>query len=266
MVAGKPDASELVKRVHLPLDDKAHMPPKGKAPLTDDETTVLAWWIEAGVPRAGTLRAVKAPAEIRVAFSRTLPEGERRAIEELQHRQAAEYETTLAGLRADVPGSLRAILPGERDLEYTAALAGATFGDAELRKLGSAGNDLLWLDLSRTGITDEGLTVLAKMPNLEHLDLRGTAVSDEGVQALAPLKHLQTLVLYGTGVTDAGLPALQGLPFLATTLCGRHQGDGARPSGTSTGPQGAAHHAMTSLRRGTLCVPASRLTILRRKP
>ena len=72
-------------------------------------------------------------------FSRTLPEGERRAVEELQKRQASEYEPTLAGLRASIPGSLRAILPGERDLEYTAAIAGATFGDAELQKLGSAG-------------------------------------------------------------------------------------------------------------------------------
>ena len=139
VVAGDPGASELLKRVHLPLEDKAHMPPKGKTPLTDDETAVLTWWIEAGLPKDGTLRARKAPAEIRVAFSRTLPEAERRAVEELQNRQASEYEATLAGLRAAVPGSLRAILPGERDLEYTAAIAGATFGDAELLKLGRRG-------------------------------------------------------------------------------------------------------------------------------
>ena len=101
VVAGDPGSSELLKRVHLPLEDKAHMPPKGKTPLTDDETAVLAWWIEAGLPKDGTLRARKAPAEIRVAFSRTLPEGERRAVEELQNRQASEYEATLAGLRAD---------------------------------------------------------------------------------------------------------------------------------------------------------------------
>ena len=132
-------------------------------------------------------------------FSRTLPEGERRAVAELQNRQASEYEATLTGLRASIPGSLRTILPGERDLEYTAAIAGATFGDAELQKLGSVGNDLLWLDLSRTGLTDAGLKVVAKMPNLEHLDLRGTAVGDEGVRALAGLQNnLQTLSLYGT--------------------------------------------------------------------
>ena len=128
VVSGDPDSSELMKRIRLPLEDKEHMPPKGKTPLSDDETAVLAWWIEAGVPKDGTLRARKAPAEIRVAFSRTLPEAERRAVAELQDRQASEYEATLAGLRTSIPGSLRAILPGERDLEYTAAIAGATLG------------------------------------------------------------------------------------------------------------------------------------------
>ena len=218
--AGDPGSSELLKRVHLPLEDKAHMPPKGKTPLTDDEMAVLAWWIEAGVPKSGTLRARNAPVEIRVAFSRTLPEGERRAVEEIQNRQASEYEATLTGLRASVPGSLRAILPGERDLEYTAAIAGTSFGDAELQKLGSVGGDLLWLDLSRTGVTDAGLKVLAKMPKLERLDLRGTAVGDDGVRALASLSNLQTLSLYGTWVTDAGLESLRGLPSLRRVYVG----------------------------------------------
>jgi uncharacterized membrane protein len=220
VIAGAPAESELLKRLQLPLDDKKHMPPKGRRPLTDDESAVLTWWVAAGAPAAGTLRTLKAPAEIRVAFSKTLPEAERRAVEELQHRQAAEYETTLASVRAAVPGSLRTILPGERDLEYTAAVAGTAFGDAELEKLAAAGNDLIWLDLSRTGITDAGLKVLGKMPNLEHLDLRGTAVGDAGVEALAPLHNLQTLGLYGTAVTDAGLPALQRLPGLRRLYVG----------------------------------------------
>ena len=220
VIAGAPGGSELLKRLHLPLDDKKHMPPKGRPPLTDDESAVLTWWIEAGAPATGTFRTLKAPAEVRVAFSRALPESERRAIEALQQRQAAEYETTLAAVRATVPGSLRAILPGERDLEYTAAVAGAAFGDAELEKLAAAGNDLVWLDLSRTGITDAGLKALDRMPNLQHLDLRGTAVGDAGVEALAPLRNLQTLGLYGTAVTDAGLPPLQRLPSLKRVYVG----------------------------------------------
>ena len=220
VVAGDPGSSQLLKRIHLPLEDKGHMPPKGKAPLTDDEAAVLAWWIEAGAPNHDTLRALNAPTEIRVVFSRTLPEGERRAVEEFQNRQASEYEATLTGLRASIPGSLRTILPGERDLEYTAAIAGATFGDAELQKLESVGSDLRWLDLSRTGITDAGLKVLAKMPHLQRLDMRGTAVGDDGVRVLAGLNQLETLSLYGTRVTDAGLKALEGLPSLRRLYVG----------------------------------------------
>jgi hypothetical protein len=214
------DLGLLMQRVHLPIEKKHHMPPKGKTPLTDDEAAVLAWWIEAGLPKDGTLRARKAPTEVRVAFSRTLPEGERRTVEELQNRQAAEYEATLTGLRASIPGSLRAILPGERDLEYTAAIAGAAFTDAELQKLEPVGNDLLWLDLSRTGVTDAGLKVLAKMPNLERVDLRGTSVGDDGVKAIAGLHHLETLSLYGTRVTDAGLEALRGTSSLKRLYVG----------------------------------------------
>ena len=81
-------------------------------------------------------------------------------------RRAMVYETTLAAVRAAVPGSLRAILPGERDLEYTAAVAGAAFGDAELEKLAAAGNDLIWLDsVTKTKVAADGIGSGAFAPN-----------------------------------------------------------------------------------------------------
>ena len=215
--------SELLKRLHLPLDDKKHMPPKGRPSLTDDEAAVLTWWVAAGAPAAGTFRTSKAPAEVRAAFSRILPEAERQEIEAHQVRQAAEYEATLAAVRAAVPGALRAIVPGERELEYTAAVAGKAFGDTELAKLAAVGRDLVWLDLSRTAITDAGLTALATMPNLEHLDLRETAVGDAGVAALAPLGNLRTLGLYGTAVTDEGVPSIQRLAGVTRLYVGGTQ-------------------------------------------
>lgn len=219
-VAGDSASSELLRRVQLPLDDKKHMPPKGKAPLDVDEVAVLAWWIEAGAPDTETLRALRAPPEIRAAFSRTLPEPERRAVEELQHRLAAEYENTLADLRATIPGSLRPITPGERELEYTAAIAGPAFGDAELLELGAVGSDLVWLDLSRTAVTAAGLRALGAMPNLQRLDLRDTSVGDDAVPALAGLRSLETLGLYGTRVSDTGVVPLAALPALRQLYVG----------------------------------------------
>ncbi|MEO6150035.1 MAG: c-type cytochrome domain-containing protein, partial [Mucilaginibacter sp.] len=47
IVAGKPELSLLLKRVHLPQEDKEHMPPKGKTQLTDQEALLLYLLVKA---------------------------------------------------------------------------------------------------------------------------------------------------------------------------------------------------------------------------
>jgi uncharacterized membrane protein len=42
------DFGLLMKRIHLPLETKKHMPPQGKPQLTDDEMAVLSNWIKSG--------------------------------------------------------------------------------------------------------------------------------------------------------------------------------------------------------------------------
>jgi hypothetical protein len=44
----KADLGLLISRVHLPLDDKKHMPPRGKVQLTDEEIVLLAAWVKGG--------------------------------------------------------------------------------------------------------------------------------------------------------------------------------------------------------------------------
>jgi uncharacterized membrane protein len=44
----KADLGLLIGRLHLPLDDKKHMPPRGKVQLTDDEIMLLAAWVKGG--------------------------------------------------------------------------------------------------------------------------------------------------------------------------------------------------------------------------
>lgn len=49
VVAGKPDASWLLKTLSLPADDDLAMPPEGKAdPVTDAEKALIKAWIEQG--------------------------------------------------------------------------------------------------------------------------------------------------------------------------------------------------------------------------
>ena len=58
-------------------------------------------------------------------------------------------------------------------------------------------------------MTDEGLTQLAGLKNLESLDLTGTAVTDAGLAQLTALKQLRELNLEDTPVTDIGVKRLQ---------------------------------------------------------
>ena len=47
-VAGNPELSLLIQRIHLPLEDEDHMPPKEKLQLTDEELEILRLWVISG--------------------------------------------------------------------------------------------------------------------------------------------------------------------------------------------------------------------------
>jgi uncharacterized membrane protein len=53
VVPGKATASELIRRLRLPVADDERMPPEGKAAPTEDEVALLGRWIDAAMPPAG---------------------------------------------------------------------------------------------------------------------------------------------------------------------------------------------------------------------
>jgi hypothetical protein len=62
-MSGNALQSHLIERANLPLDDKKHMPPKGKTQLTPEEIAVLSAWINDGTDTKKTLKqlAVNSP-------------------------------------------------------------------------------------------------------------------------------------------------------------------------------------------------------------
>ncbi len=64
------------------------------------------------------------------------------------------------------------------------------------------------LDLSGTRIDDEGVQLLTRLPNLAHLSLDGTAIGDEALATLEQLGSLRFLDVRGTRLTPAGLDRL----------------------------------------------------------
>ena len=52
---GNAEDSELYYRISLARDHEDFMPAEGKTPLTDIETEIIGWWIDAGAPAETTL-------------------------------------------------------------------------------------------------------------------------------------------------------------------------------------------------------------------
>jgi Leucine-rich repeat (LRR) protein len=64
-------------------------------------------------------------------------------------------------------------------------------------------------------VSDEGLSELSRLPNLQYLYLNDTPITDAGLAHLAALKNLKELSLTDTKVTSAGLAQLSGLTNLS---------------------------------------------------
>ena len=64
------------------------------------------------------------------------------------------------------------------------------------------------LAVFHTRVTDNGLTQLRGLHDLQRLTLGGDAISDRGLAELKGLRQLKELSLFGTRVTDAGVEDL----------------------------------------------------------
>lgn len=85
------------------------------------------------------------------------------------------------------------------------------------------------LDLSGSqGLSDRGVQILARLPQLRRLDLGGTGVTDRALMVLRELPLLEALSLSGTRVTDDGMRHLAHCDALRRVeLMWTRTGDGA---------------------------------------
>jgi hypothetical protein len=201
IVAGDPNESELYTRVTLPPDHDDVMPPEGKGePLTKEQQELLKKWIADGASFGDwTLDESAVPSHT--------PE------EEILPEVAEASQAALARLHE--AGALAMPLAQNTNLlnvDFRAEAANT--GDAQLALLRPVQEQVAWLGLGKTQITDDGLEQIKGLKNLRKLHLENTNITDAGLVHLKDLSELRYLNLYGTKVTDAGLAHLKGLKNL----------------------------------------------------
>lgn len=219
LIAGKGAESDLIKRCLLPEENDDHMPPKGKPQLSDSQIALLSWWIDQGAPADKKVAELKVTDTVKSALASLSSGASEGAV------AAASAPSPVLSLKVDAPsaGALESlkkanllVTPLAKDLNLVEVSAVNTpaFDDSKTALLTPLADQVVWLKLGGTKITDASLPEIAKLKNLNKLHLEHTAVGDGGLKSLASLKYLEYVNLVGTKVTDAGLKELAGLKSL----------------------------------------------------
>lgn len=202
LVPGNPQMSLLLQRVHLPMEEKKHMPPSGKAQLTLQEISLLTLWVKQKADFNKKLTDLPESDSLRMLATAFLQ----------PHDQQVEYdfpaadEDKVKALNTDY----RTILPLARE---SPALAVNIYNSSayhvnQLDELSDIRKQVISLNLNKMPVKDADLKSIAKFENLRKLDLNFTDVSATGLKELAGLKHLHSLTLSGTKLDLNGLKTL----------------------------------------------------------
>jgi mono/diheme cytochrome c family protein len=208
LTPGNPAKSALYSLTLLPAGDDDRMPAKGN-PLTQTQTDAIRDWIAAGAVFNGV--AVATPALDKEAK----PIATAASI----HLEPTEIDQASAKLSKPDAGEIKILKDAGAVITTISATGTALDVDlshleqplnaGQLKHLEALANNVFWLDLHGSAITDAGLSSVAKCKNLQRLNLSRTAITDAGLATLKGNTQLNSLNLVSTAITDAGLSYLE---------------------------------------------------------
>ena len=202
----------LLSRIHLPPEDKKHMPPAGKTQLTEQEEKILYAWIKDGAPFDKKVAELASTDTLQIIGARIL-----RSAEEETFDFSPADEKTIARLRTNY----RAITPlatGSPALAVAFYGAGS-FQAKQLQELSPLKEQIVSLNLDKMPVTDKDLPALAAFRNLRQLNLDFTRITGAGLSTLTQLPRLSSLSLSGTSLKGEEVKQLAALPSLRKLYC-----------------------------------------------
>lgn len=208
-VAGKSAESDMIKRCLLPENDDDHMPPKGKPQLTTDQILLISWWIDQGAPADKKVAELTVSEQVKPALAALGTSGAgnataKSAVSAIQNvKVPAANEKDLDALRK--AGLIVNALAQDQNLLEISAVNAPDFSDKDMALLAPIAQQIAWLKLGDTKITDAALKEITKFKNLNKLHLEHTTVTDAGISNLKNLPLLEYINLVDTKVGDAGL-------------------------------------------------------------
>ncbi|MFM7092654.1 MAG: hypothetical protein ACKOZZ_17800, partial [Bacteroidota bacterium] len=186
---------------HLPKSHKEFMPSNGKAPLSKEQLAILSYWVEIGAPKTKRLAQLQLDAKRKSMFESFFKLNENPLLS--LNVKPAKYDHLAKNGFMIYPIFRQSSL---LEVKYTGK------GKPDLKLLQEVKKQVVWLDLSNTGLRNEDLKIVGQLENLFKLNLSKNDISDQGITALGKLKHLTEINLYKTKVSTEALNQILQMP------------------------------------------------------
>jgi len=202
-----PEKSELYARMILPLEHEDHMPPKDKTQPSLEEIEIIKTWIAN-----------------KHSFDKSI--GELGLKKELFHsffpkkKDDTYPDVAVAEVLADTIAALKKkgfhvekVSEGSNFIKVS-CINKPNFSDEDFGQLSAIKDQIVYLDLGETQITDAVFEKISGLPHLTVLKLDNTGITGKNIRALEKLEYLKNLNLMGTQFEETNLAYLKGFENL----------------------------------------------------
>ncbi|WP_273565304.1 c-type cytochrome domain-containing protein [Maribacter halichondriae] len=210
IIPGDIEASELFRRITLPEEHDDFMPSEGKRPLTEQEVAIIEWWIASGAPSEGRVTELDSEKKIIPVVNNYLGLDKN----DIFNKEIPPPDISIIDSLRNQGFIINRLMKDNYFLDANFSLSERELIDSDLILLQNLKEQLIWLDLSNSGVKDEHLEKIGQLENLVKLDLNGNDISDNGIQQLEKLTNLESLNLYQTNVSDGLLRVIPKLTRL----------------------------------------------------
>ncbi|MAM01751.1 MAG: hypothetical protein CMC11_05970 [Flavobacteriaceae bacterium] len=189
-----PEMSEIYIRIHLPKEEKKHMPPKSGKQLTRQEINLISRWIKNGSSFEKSINDFKLEENLINYFFATekpfFPLIEVSAPDNESIRKIRENKITINPINKN------------SNFLKVSSINNLDFNNYDISLLSDIIKNIVTLDLSDSKITDSIFSQLKYFTNLTVLKLNNTTITGKKINQLIELKNLKRIYLVNTNFKD----------------------------------------------------------------
>ncbi|MDC1048271.1 hypothetical protein OAQ80_02020 [Flavobacteriaceae bacterium] len=195
-----PVMSEIFIRIHLPKEEKKHMPPKGGKQLTKEEIDLISKWIKNGSSFTKSVKQFNLDSGLLSYFFASAKSFF--PIKEISSPNIKSIKK--------IKEKKILINPINKNSNYlkVSSLNYSNFNNNDLLLLQEIKKNIVSLDLSNSNVSDSIFLRLSEFTNLTVLKLNNTKIKGQGIDKLSVLENLKRINLVNTEFNVAFLETL----------------------------------------------------------